>query len=355
MRRRDFLRQTGMALTALAGASVRSSAGVQPLAFSQRRAARSGVPKKVIIVGAGLAGLSAGYELTHAGHDVLILEARSRPGGRVHTLRDGFADGLHAEAGAARIPNHHHFTLKYVELFGLTLEPFQPSNTSTIYYARGRRMQVEAGKAVDWPYRLTPDERTLGLSGLRRKYIGAMFAALGDVTDPHWPAETLKRYDLMNRSDFWRSHGASSEVIDLLSWGGFDDRADTVSALYMLRNAALNRDVTSYQKISGGNDLLPKAFASRLSDRIRYAAPVTRIDRGENGVSVVFRQGVDVDQAQVLVIGQQTPQIGGREKLDAGRGVRRDYCLRRQQCRGAGRRSVAARAALPAIPRVPRV
>ena len=64
------------------------------------------------------------YELTQAGHDVTVLEARTRPGGRVHTLRDPFAEGLYAEAGAARIPNHHHFTLKYAELFGLTLDPF---------------------------------------------------------------------------------------------------------------------------------------------------------------------------------------------------------------------------------------
>jgi monoamine oxidase len=71
---------------------------------------------------AGLAGLSSAFELTKAGHDVTVLEARTRPGGRVQTLRDQFADALYTESGASRIPNHHHFTLKYVELFGLTLD-----------------------------------------------------------------------------------------------------------------------------------------------------------------------------------------------------------------------------------------
>ena len=56
-----------------------------------------------------------------------ILEANTRPGGRVYTLRDQFSDGLYAEAGAGRIPEWHDLTLKYVNEFGLTLEPFYPS------------------------------------------------------------------------------------------------------------------------------------------------------------------------------------------------------------------------------------
>ena len=63
-----------------------------------------------------MAGLAA-YELSKLGHDVTILEARMRPGGRVHTLREPFADGLYAEAGAARIPDTHDLTLKYVKEF----------------------------------------------------------------------------------------------------------------------------------------------------------------------------------------------------------------------------------------------
>ncbi len=140
MRRRDFLKQTVIAAAAL------SASSLDPLAFGQRSLERRGTPKKVIIVGAGLAGLSAGYELTQVGHDVTILEARARPGGRVHTLRDAFSEGLYAEAGATRIPDHHHFTLKYAELFGLALDPFQPPDSPTIYYARGQRIRVKPGR-----------------------------------------------------------------------------------------------------------------------------------------------------------------------------------------------------------------
>ncbi len=282
MRRRDFLKQTVIAAAAL------SASSLDPLAFGQRSLERRGTPKKVIIVGAGLAGLSAGYELTQVGHDVTILEARARPGGRVHTLRDAFSEGLYAEAGATRIPDHHYFTLKYAELFGLVLDPFQPPDSPTIYYARGQRIRVKPGQDVEWPYKLTPEERKLGLSGIRQKYIGSMFSELGDVTDPNWPPDAVKKYDQMNRSDFWRSRGASPEAINLLSWGGFDDRADTVSALFMLRNAALNQKLTRYYKIRGGNDFLPKAFAVRLAEKIRYAAPVARIEQDAQGVRAVF-------------------------------------------------------------------
>jgi monoamine oxidase len=88
---------------------------------------RGGVRKRVIVIGAGIAGLVAGYELKQQGHDVVILEAQDRVGGRVYTLRN-FAPGLYAEAGAMRIPRVHDLTLGYCELFGLEMRPFVMGN-----------------------------------------------------------------------------------------------------------------------------------------------------------------------------------------------------------------------------------
>jgi monoamine oxidase len=283
MQRRDFLKQA-VAVAMLPASRLRT------FTFSQERLERQGAPKRVLVVGAGLAGLSAAYELTQAGHDVTVLEARTRPGGRVHTLRDPFADGLHAEAGATRIPNHHHFTLKYAGLFGLTLDPFEPRDVPSVYHVRGQRIRVTPGQKVEWPYDLTTEEHALGLNGMRQKYIWSMLSEVGDVTDPRWPPETLMKYDQMNRSDFWRSRGASSDAVPLLSLGGIDDRVDTWSTLFMLRNQALNRKLAQYFKIRGGNDLLPKAFASRLSAEIHYATPVVRIEQHTQGVKATFRQ-----------------------------------------------------------------
>jgi len=283
MRRRDFLKQTAAAAVPLSASSLLASAS------SRRDLERPGAPKKVIVIGAGLAGLSAAYELTRAGHDVTVLEARTRPGGRVLTLRDSFADGLYAEAGATRVPDHHRFTIEYAELFGLTLDPFEPPDLPSVYYVRGKRIQVTSGQKVEWPYELTAEERALGVRGMRQKYIWSMAGELGDVTAPSWPPETLEKYDRMNRSDFWRSRGASAGAITLLSLGGIDDRVETWSALFMLRNQALNRKLNRYYKIRGGTDLLPKAFAAGLTEKIHYASPVVRIEQGAKVVKAVIR------------------------------------------------------------------
>ena len=283
MKRREFVKATALT-TASVAASPLNSFGLGADAFRRRES-----PKKIIIIGAGLAGLSAGYELTQVGHDVTILEARSRPGGRVYTLRDPFAEEVYAEAGATRIPNPHHFTLKYAKLFGLPLELFEPANLRSVYHVRGKRIEVTAGKKIEWPYNLTAEERALGLNGLRQKVVGSMLSEIGDVTDPKWPSsELLNKYDRMNRSDFWRSRGASSEAIALLSLGGIDDRVETWSTLFMLRNQALNRERKEYYKIKGGNDLLPKAFANRLSQKVHYNAQVVRIEQNAEQVRAIF-------------------------------------------------------------------
>lgn len=112
--RRQFLRRSALAV---AGAGLHQTGAARAITLT-------GPAKKVLILGAGMAGLVAGYELSKLGHNVSILEARTRPGGRVHTLREPFADGLYAEAGAARIPENHELTLKYVKEFALPLEPF---------------------------------------------------------------------------------------------------------------------------------------------------------------------------------------------------------------------------------------
>jgi monoamine oxidase len=283
MKRREFLKTSVLTTASVAVSSINS------FALGAHALRREGNAKKIVIIGAGLAGLSAAYELTQASHDVTILEARSRPGGRVHTLRDPFAEGLYAEAGATRIPNHHHFTLKYVKLFGLPLESFEPGNLRSVYHVRGKRIELTPGARIEWPYNLTAEERALGLNGLRQKLVGSMLSEIGDVTDPKWPSsELLKKYDHLNRSDFWRSRGASSEAIALLSLGGIDDRVETWSTLFMLRNQALNRERKEYYKIRGGNDLLPKAFATRLSDKIQYNAQVVRIEQNSEQVRVIF-------------------------------------------------------------------
>jgi len=130
--RRQFLRRSAIAV---AGASVARNNALGAIVLT-------GPAKKVLILGAGMAGLVAAYELSKLGHGVTILEARTRPGGRVHTLREPFSDGLYAEAGAARIPDNHDLTHKYVKEFALPLEPFYPSRLNALRFDRGEREEV---------------------------------------------------------------------------------------------------------------------------------------------------------------------------------------------------------------------
>src|SRR3954467_14724983 len=110
-----------------------------------------GDPKgaSVLILGAGLAGMTAALELRKAGYKVQILEFNSRPGGRNWTLRGGdsftelggatqtceFEQGLYINPGPWRIPYHHHAVLDYCKRLGVTLEPFIQLNHNALLHA----------------------------------------------------------------------------------------------------------------------------------------------------------------------------------------------------------------------------
>lgn len=286
--RREFLREGLFAATALA-----PGPALLLRATDWVRLASELTPQKIIVIGAGLAGLSAAYELTEAGHDVTVLEARARPGGRVYTLREPFADGLHAEAGAARIPDNHVFSLRYIRLFGLTLDPFRPNRLAQAYHLAGQGFRVVPGGDLDLaavPLALTPAERQRGVAGLWEHYVTPVLAEVGDPTAPGWPPLSLRKFDGVTFAGFLRAQGASSAATALLELPFYRPDEDRLSALWWLRDAALAQGEQQRYKIRGGNDLLPRAFAARLAGRIRYGAAVTGIAHDAHAVRVAYTQ-----------------------------------------------------------------
>src|SRR5258707_1022937 len=127
--------------------------------------------RRVVVVGAGLAGLSCAYELRKLGFEVVVLEGQGRAGGRVQTLREGLDPELSAETGATRIPDTHWMTLAYVREFGLTLEPFKSGDLADVLHLRGQNYVSGHGPEPDWPLQLTPEERHLGRGGMAKRYM----------------------------------------------------------------------------------------------------------------------------------------------------------------------------------------
>jgi monoamine oxidase len=283
--RREFLRQAALTLPALAALP---------------RPAASAAPT-VLVVGAGLAGLAAAYELAESGHAVTVLEARDRPGGRVHTLRQPFADGLYAEAGAISFSDGCRHYLRYMQRFGLVAAAPRAAPAggppATIFHLRGKRLELAPGGSSAqpaWPFDLTAEERKLGLGGMFRKYFAAA-DAIGDPTDPGWRVDPFRRYDEMTLAQYLASQGASSGAVELLGdtlWFGYGWSRG--SALHrLLSDVALFYHGHQTRVLEGGSDRLPRAFAAALGDRIRYSSAVTRIDLRQkgDGVRAAVRQG----------------------------------------------------------------
>ncbi len=248
-----------------------------------------GERKKVVIIGAGLAGLVAGFELKRQGHDVTILEAQNRVGGRIYTLREPFAPGLHAEAGGMRIPRAHDLTLRYCDLFGLPLRPFIMGNPKALVYMGGQRMTKEEADRDPsrLPFSVGPHERGRTADQLWETAIGdlrTLVAAEGAAAWDH----IVREYDQYSLYEFLRFKGWSRGAIEYFTVLNFLE-SDMHNSLVEILREDLGGAWVDMSEIVGGMDGLPDAFFGRLRDEVRFGANVFAIDQDPDGVTVHYK------------------------------------------------------------------
>jgi monoamine oxidase len=246
----------------------------------------SSTPKRVVIVGAGMAGLVAAYELQRAGHDPVVLEARDRIGGRVFTIREPFAAGLYAEAGAMRIPRSHALTMAYVEKFGLTTLPFTMNNPQAYLHVGGHRLRMEdADRDFDrLGFEVGAHERGHPIGRLWGEALRPISETLAAHGDDAWP-EIVKKYDEYSVREYleiakW-SEGAI-EAFGLL----FNYEALMNSSFLELVREEVGDYYTNLVQIDGGTDLLPRAIYREIAPRVQLDTRMVAIDQTPEAVVV---------------------------------------------------------------------
>ncbi|MBI3738909.1 MAG: FAD-dependent oxidoreductase, partial [Chloroflexi bacterium] len=177
---------------------------------------KDGKPKKVVIVGAGMAGLVAGYELKRAGHIPVILEAQQRVGGRVYTLRQPFTEGLYAEVGAMRIPRAHSLTLEYISKFGLLTNDFTMDNPNAYYFIGGKKVRASEANANPalLGFDVADHEKEFTAGQMYMKAIQPLLDMLEKNGDMAWD-EIVAKYDQYSTREFLELNGWSEGMIEM--------------------------------------------------------------------------------------------------------------------------------------------
>ena len=283
--RRTFLAQSAGALAATWTAA--AAARAEPSEVDMQAGAPN-APRQVLVLGAGLAGLAAAYELKKAGYAVSVIEARTRPGGRVLTYRDPFADGLYAEMGAEYVDSTDEYDHRFCKELGLKVM------TAKLYdaiFVRGQRFKMAAFKQGKerLPYAGTEPGRLFGQEAAYLKRVLAL------IKDPEkLPPEILK-LDNLSVVELLAQEGAPEDIAALFTYTQACEstaRPHEMSALHLVRShrRSFSED-TDEGRILGGNDQLPKGLARALAGQILYNRPVRKIAHDGEGATVTFEEG----------------------------------------------------------------
>jgi monoamine oxidase len=278
---------------------------------------RSGEGVRVVILGAGIAGLTAAYELGKAGYECVVLEARERPGGRAWTLRGGDkveesdsvqtcdwgrADHLYFNPGPARLPQHHTAILAYAREFGVSLEVIVNDNRNAL---------LQDDRAFDGkPLRQRQVRGDIAghLAELLAKALdkGALDDAIGDL-DKEKLLAFVRGFGALRKDLTYQ--GSSRAGYDVLPGAGLETgklspplalKSLTQSPFWQLCTSfpdGFAQAATMLQPV-GGMDRIAAAVARRLANVVRYKAVVTQVARiGDSSAVVAYKDASGAETA----------------------------------------------------------
>jgi monoamine oxidase len=310
--RRDLLRMIGVSAGGAAMYQAMSSLGFAGDSPYRGPIDLQGAPKgaSVVILGAGMAGMSAAYELRNAGYQVQVLEYNARAGGRNWTLRGGdtytelggftqqchFDRDLYINPGPWRIPYHHRGMLNYCKRLGVALEPFVQVNYNAYLHssqAFGGRPQRYREIKADYQGHVAEL-----LSKAARQ--SALDAAV-TREDQEKLLESLRSWGALDQTNRYVSNAASSERRGFQKepGGGLSARpvASEPIRLGDILDSRLWQNIpggdvfdmqtTLFQPV-GGMGRIGEAFGRELGPLIRYNSKVTDIRQDARGVSVTY-------------------------------------------------------------------
>jgi monoamine oxidase len=250
-------------------------------------AADPGPRRQVLVLGAGMAGLAAAFELQRRGHEVTVLEGSARLGGRVLTHR--FRDGSHAELGAMRVPGSHDYTRHYIGALDLAeqLIPFVNTLDANFLDIRGTVCRRGEGAARLYPLFGLPQPPASG--GFPQYPAGAILGwllgtALATLTAAERQAlfqgrlesARLRHLDGLSIGAFLDGAASPAVKAAIAAFSGMDalfDRAITI----ILRDAIAGTG-NGLETLRGGMGQLPERLAAKLRPgTIRFGHAVTGI------------------------------------------------------------------------------
>lgn len=232
--------------------------------------------RSVFVVGAGLAGLTAAVELQRYGAAVTVLEARERAGGRVLTIRHGFAEGQQAEAGGDFIDEDQAEICRFARSLGLKLIPILRSGFAFVGSRRGK------------------GARSLPSGPIWTKLAKALHPTIQSYrwSEERWDGVVARRLGAVSVADWMKEARIDSTVRKMVAGlRGFflADPAD-LSLLSLVEQVASGTPGQGRMyRIAGGNDRLSLALAAGLRDCMRLRHEVLALSQRNAGVSVSVR------------------------------------------------------------------